>query len=149
MLAAQPRQQRAKRTRPISMPFGDEYLRLSYHGFRAKDKSFNADFKLVADEKLPKIEVVPQDIGRVLLNLINNAFYACAERSRSAVNEKVKHNENSFPPNGCCRYKSINGKQVEISVKDNGNGIPAGNKRKNLSAFFHDQSPPDREQALD
>ncbi len=52
----------------------DEYLRLSYHGFRAKDKIFNADFKLEADENLPKIEVVPQDIGRVLLNLINNAF---------------------------------------------------------------------------
>ncbi len=63
----------------------DEYLRLSYHGLRAKDKSFNADFKLEADENLPKIEVVPQDIGRVLLNLINNAFYAVSEaRSRSS-----------------------------------------------------------------
>jgi two-component system, NtrC family, sensor kinase len=54
----------------------DEYLRLAYHGLRAKDKSFNADFKTEFDESLPRIEVIPQDIGRVLLNLINNAFYA-------------------------------------------------------------------------
>ena len=54
----------------------DEYLRLSFHGLRAKDKSFNADFKTEFDENLPKINVIPQDIGRVLLNLINNAFYA-------------------------------------------------------------------------
>ncbi|HKI43849.1 MAG TPA: two-component regulator propeller domain-containing protein, partial [Balneolales bacterium] len=57
----------------------DEYLRLSYHGLRARDKSFNADFKLEADETLPKVNVVPQDMGRVLLNLINNAFYAVSE----------------------------------------------------------------------
>ncbi len=68
----------------------DEYLRLSYHGFRAKDKSFNADFKLETDESLPKIEVVPQDIGRVLLNLINNAFFA--------VNEKAKQNIEGYKP---------------------------------------------------
>jgi len=62
----------------------DEYLRLSYHGLRAKDKSFNARFESEFDSSLPKINVVPQDIGRVVLNLINNAFYACADRSRSA-----------------------------------------------------------------
>ena len=66
----------------------DEYLRLSYHGLRAKDKSFNADFKLDLDPNMPKINVVSQDIARVLLNLINNAFQACDERSRVAVNEK-------------------------------------------------------------
>ena len=54
----------------------DEYLRLSYHGMRAKDKSFNADFKTDFDESIGKINIVPQDIGRVLLNLYNNAFYA-------------------------------------------------------------------------
>jgi two-component system NtrC family sensor kinase len=54
----------------------DEYLRLSYHGLRAKDKTFNAKFETHFDESLPKINVVPQDIGRVILNLINNAFYA-------------------------------------------------------------------------
>ncbi|NND31337.1 MAG: hypothetical protein HKN76_02015, partial [Saprospiraceae bacterium] len=64
----------------------DEYLRLAYHGFRAKDKSFNASYKLDLDPDLPKVNVVPQDMGRVLLNLINNAFHACTERSRSKVN---------------------------------------------------------------
>ena len=59
----------------------DEYLRLAYHGMRAKDKDFNADYKTEFDENLPKIEVIPQDIGRVLLNLINNAFYAVQERN--------------------------------------------------------------------
>jgi nitrogen-specific signal transduction histidine kinase len=60
----------------------DEYLRLSYHGLRAKDKSFNADFKTEFDESINKVEVVPQDIGRVLLNLYNNAFYAVSERRK-------------------------------------------------------------------
>ncbi|HKI45718.1 MAG TPA: two-component regulator propeller domain-containing protein, partial [Balneolales bacterium] len=60
----------------------DEYLRLSYHGLRARDKSFTSDFKLEADEALPKINIVPQDIGRVLLNLINNAFYAVSEKAK-------------------------------------------------------------------
>ncbi len=68
----------------------NEYLRLSYHGLRARDKSFNADFKLEADESLPKIEVVSQDIGRVLLNLINNAFYA--------VDKRAKENEADYEP---------------------------------------------------
>ncbi|MDZ7607466.1 MAG: histidine kinase dimerization/phospho-acceptor domain-containing protein [Cyclobacteriaceae bacterium] len=63
----------------------DEYLRLAYHGFRAKDKSFNASFVLEADEKLPKIHVVQQDIGRVLLNLINNAFYAVDKKAKSGI----------------------------------------------------------------
>ncbi len=66
----------------------DEYLRLSYHGLKAKDKDFNADFKANFDESIGKIEVVPQDIGRVLLNLYNNAFYA--------VNEKKKQLNGTF-----------------------------------------------------
>src|SRR5690606_6729097 len=61
----------------------DEYLRLSYHGLRAKDKSYNADFKTEFDESLPKIDVIPQDSGRVLLNLINNAFYAVGAPSNT------------------------------------------------------------------
>jgi signal transduction histidine kinase len=60
----------------------DEYLRLAYHGLRAKDKDFNADLTTDFDENIGKIEVVPQDIGRVLLNLFNNAFYAVSERSK-------------------------------------------------------------------
>src|SRR5690606_3871470 len=63
----------------------DEYLRLAYHGLRAKDKSFNAAMETDFDGSLPMVNVVPQDIGRVILNLITNAFYACTERSRSAV----------------------------------------------------------------
>ena len=61
----------------------DEYLRLSYHGLRAKDKTFNADFKTDFDNTIGKINIVPQDIGRVLLNLFNNAFYAVNEKKRA------------------------------------------------------------------
>src|ERR671938_174325 len=68
----------------------DEYLRLSYHGFRAKDKSFNAATVTHFDESIGKIEVVPQDIGRVLLNLLNNSFYA--------ADEKKKQLNGSFEP---------------------------------------------------
>ena len=58
----------------------DEYLRLAYHGLRAKDKSFNAEIKTDFDDTIGKINIVPQDIGRVILNLINNAFYAVSEK---------------------------------------------------------------------
>ncbi len=60
----------------------DEYLRLAYHGLRAKDKSFNAKFKTDFDESIGKINIIPQDIGRVILNLINNAFYAVNEKKK-------------------------------------------------------------------
>ncbi len=111
----------------------DEYLRLAYHGFRAKDKSFNADFHLEIDENLPKIKVVPQDIGRVLLNLINNAFYEVSKRS--------KKEEKGYSPKVTVFSKSIkNGKgkteAIEIRIKDNGNGIPAGMKEKIFQPFF-------------
>lgn len=105
----------------------DEYLRLSYHGFRAKDKSFNADFKLEADEKKPIVNVVPQDIGRVLLNLINNAFYAVSEKSKFLASE--------FKPRVIVSTNS-QGKNVEISVKDNGNGIPDSVIAKIFQPFF-------------
>ncbi len=128
----------------------DEYLRLSYHGLRAKDKTFNADFKTDFDENLPKIEVIPQDIGRVLLNLINNAFYA--------VNEKMK--QNTVTPShaerdGASRAlrdeaESIKGgyqpmvsvstaykdNVIEIKVKDNGIGMPDSVKSKVFQPFF-------------
>ena len=116
----------------------DEYLRLSYHGLRAKDKSFNADYKLDADESLPKINVIPQDIGRVLLNLINNAFYV--------VNEKSKQNIDSYKPEVIVSTSSspfekggikggLNGK-VTITVSDNGPGIPDSIKDKIFQPFF-------------
>ena len=106
----------------------DEYLRLAYHGFRAKDKSFNAELKTDFDTSIEKINVVPQDLGRVVLNLINNAFYACAERSRSTVDEK-------YEPTVTVSTKNENGK-VFISVKDNGNGIPEKIKEKIFQPFF-------------
>jgi signal transduction histidine kinase len=105
----------------------DEYLRLSYHGLRAKDKDFNADFKTDFDESIGKLEVVPQDIGRVLLNLYNNAFYA--------VNEKKKQLNKAFEPTVSVTTKRT-GNSVEISVRDNGTGIPQKVLDKIYQPFF-------------
>src|SRR6187399_522551 len=107
--------------------FCDEYLRLSYHGLRAKDKNFNADFKTDFDESIGKINIIPQDIGRVVLNLINNAFYA--------VDEKKKLNQNGYEPTVSVSTKKNNGK-VEIKVSDNGNGIPQKVIDKIFQPFF-------------
>jgi signal transduction histidine kinase len=105
----------------------DEYLRLSYHGLRAKDKDFNADIKTDFDESIGKINIVPQDIGRVLLNLFNNAFYA--------VGEQKKRNPVSFQPTvSVSTEKSEN--SVIITVSDNGNGIPTPIKEKIFQPFF-------------
>ncbi|MBN2173877.1 MAG: hypothetical protein JW731_07090 [Bacteroidales bacterium] len=112
----------------------DEYLRLAYHGLRAKDKSFNADFRLEADENLPKVKVVPQDIGRVLLNLINNAFNACWDKMHA---EATRH-ALSFPeykPLVVVSTQKIDNK-IEIRVKDNGQGIPKEIKDKIFQPFF-------------
>ncbi|HEX5152486.1 MAG TPA: ATP-binding protein [Parafilimonas sp.] len=108
----------------------DEYLRLSYHGMRARDKSFNAEIKTDFDGSIGKINIVPQDIGRVLLNLFNNAFYA--------VNEKKKSYElstMSYEPLVSVQTKKLNDK-VEIRVKDNGNGIPQNIVDKIFQPFF-------------
>ncbi len=113
----------------------DEYLRLSYHGLRAKDKDFNADIKTDFDESIRKINIVPQDIGRVLLNLFNNAFYACAERSRSAVNKEKSENSISYKPIVSVSTKK-SGNSVLIAVSDNGNGIPQNIVDKIFQPFF-------------
>ena len=110
----------------------DEYLRLAYHGLRAKDKSFNTIMKTDYDESIGNINIIPQDIGRVILNLINNAFYA--------VDEKKKYASASLAPNGYEPTVSVitkkdNGK-VEIKVKDNGNGIPQKVLDKIFQPFF-------------
>jgi two-component system NtrC family sensor kinase len=109
----------------------DEYLRLSFHGMRAKDKSFNADFKTEFDESIGKINVIPQDIGRVLLNLINNAFYA--------VNEKLAAHGSlltaNYKPLVSVQTKKINN-TVEIRVADNGNGILQNIVDKIFQPFF-------------
>ena len=109
----------------------DEYLRLAYHGLRAKDKSFNADIKLEADPGLPKINVVPQDIGRVLLNLINNAFHA--------VNEKLIQNPAGYKPQVIVSTSLSpleGGRGVIITVQDNGPGIPNEIMDKIFQPFF-------------
>jgi len=105
----------------------DEYLRLSYHGLRAKDKSFNAEIKTDFDEAIGKINIVPQGIGRVLLNLYNNAFYA--------VTEKKKQQSQGYEPTVSVSTKKINDK-IEIRVKDNGNGIPQKVLGKIFQPFF-------------
>jgi signal transduction histidine kinase len=106
----------------------DEYLRLSYHGLRAKDKSFNAYFKSEFDEKMPKVNVVAQDLGRVILNLINNAFYAVSEKARA-------NDDKNYKPTVKVSTKKLKGK-VEIIVKDNGGGIPADVVEKIYQPFF-------------
>jgi signal transduction histidine kinase len=117
----------------------DEYLHLAYHGLRAKDKSFNADFKLEADENLPKVNVVPQDIGRVLLNLINNAFYSVSEKQKSANTDPSGFENprglNDYNPVVTITTKKLDNK-IEIRVKDNGNGIPDSVKDKIFQPFF-------------
>jgi two-component system NtrC family sensor kinase len=105
----------------------DEYLRLSYHGLRSKEKSFNSILKTDFDETIGKINIVPQDIGRVLLNLYNNAFYA--------VNEKRKQQNDSYEPTVSVGTKKV-GDKIFINVKDNGNGIPQKIVDKIFQPFF-------------
>ena len=117
----------------------DEYLRLSYHGLRAKDKSFNATIKTRYDETIGEINIIPQDIGRVLLNLYNNAFYAVAEKNTStslpAGQAGSVLNEKLYEPTVSVSTKKVNGK-IEISVRDNGNGIPKKVLDKIFQPFF-------------
>ncbi len=105
----------------------DEYLRLSYHGLRAKDKSFNATMKTDFDASLEKINIIPQDVGRVILNLLTNAFYA--------VNERKKQQPDGYEPTVSVSTKKI-GNKVEIKVSDNGNGIPQKVLDKIFQPFF-------------
>jgi signal transduction histidine kinase len=105
----------------------DEYLRLAYHGLRAKDKDFNAELITRFDEKLPQANVIPQDIGRVLLNIINNAFYATQQKAKTAgLDYKPEVEISTAQQNGF----------VIITVKDNGNGIPDAIKDKIMQPFF-------------
>ncbi|MFP5438593.1 MAG: ATP-binding protein [Bacteroidia bacterium] len=112
----------------------DEYLRLAYHGLRAKDKSFNAELITHFDSDLPKVSVVAQDMGRVLLNLFTNAFYATQQKVKSPPapkgGETVPYN-----PSVSVTTKRV-GDTVEIIVRDNGAGIPDAIKDKILQPFF-------------
>ncbi len=105
----------------------DEYLRLAYHGLRAKDKTFNATMKTDFDKTIGSINIVPQDIGRVILNLITNAFYV--------VTEKKNQNVKEYEPTVTVSTKKIADK-VMISVRDNGNGIPQKILDKIFQPFF-------------
>jgi signal transduction histidine kinase len=105
----------------------DEYIRLSYHGLRAKDKSFNATIKSELDQSLVDIQLIPQDIGRVVLNILNNAFYSVAEKSRQNIK--------GYEPTVTVTTKNI-GNKVRISVEDNGFGIPAEIRDKIFQPFF-------------
>ncbi len=130
----------------------DEYLRLAYHGLRAKDKSFNATMETHFDPNMPKIDIIPQDIGRVLLNVINNACYAVNERSKNAEwadsplglpAEQVgaggkdgKKMESNYIPTVSITTQLIANTQLLIAIKDNGSGIPDTIKDKIFQPFF-------------
>jgi signal transduction histidine kinase len=105
----------------------DEYLRLAYHGLRAKDKSFNATLNTDFDESIGNINIIPQDIGRVILNLINNAFYAVDEKKKSGIEK--------YEPTVSVGTSKI-GEKVAIKVTDNGNGIPQKVLDKIFQPFF-------------
>jgi signal transduction histidine kinase len=108
----------------------DEYLRLAYHGLRAKDKSFNATLKTDFDATIGNINIIPQDLGRVILNLITNAFYVVDEKAKS-----FKPNAESYVPTVSVSTSKLNDK-VEIRVADNGNGIPQKVLDKIFQPFF-------------
>jgi two-component system, NtrC family, sensor kinase len=110
----------------------DESLRLSYHGLRAKDRSFNADFRTDFQDALPKIEAIPQDLGRVLLNLINNAFYAVNQRKQ--LSESLQLSE-SYTPSVIVSTQQLDN-QLIIKIKDNGTGMSESVKAKIFNPFF-------------
>jgi signal transduction histidine kinase len=115
----------------------DEYLRLAYHGLRVKDKSFHATMNTDFDDSIGTIIIIPQDIGRVLLNLINNAFYAVNEK-KSALDLEYSANpttRSTYEPTVSLRTIRTN-RNVSISVIDNGNGIPKHIVDKIFQPFF-------------
>ncbi|HET6539846.1 MAG TPA: HAMP domain-containing sensor histidine kinase, partial [Chryseolinea sp.] len=110
----------------------EEYLKLAYHGFRAKEKTLNVVLKTNFDESIGAIHVIPQDIGRVILNLLNNAFYA--------AQEKTKQTSGEYEPVVSLNTKNM-GNKVLISVKDNGIGISRKVIDKIFQPFFTTKSP--------
>ena len=110
----------------------DEYLRLAYHGLRAKDKSFNATMKTSYDSNIGNINIIPQDVGRLILNLITNAFYAVTEKKKASDLAKQTP---SYEPTVSISTRKIGGR-IEIRVADNGNGIPQKALDKIFQPFF-------------
>jgi signal transduction histidine kinase len=115
----------------------DEYFRLTYHGLRAKDKSFNASMRTDFDPKLEKVSIIPQDIGRVFLNLFNNAFYAVTEKRKGLLSPEGGNPrpQKEYEPTVSVSTKKVNGK-IEIRIRDNGNGIPSEILDKIFHPFF-------------
>jgi signal transduction histidine kinase len=112
----------------------DEYLRLAYHGLRAKDKTFNATMKTDFDESIGNISIIPQEMGRVILNLITNAFYVVDEKSK-AEGGKQNAEGKTYEPTVSVSTRKFKDK-VEIKVADNGNGIPQKILDKIFQPFF-------------
>ncbi len=112
----------------------DEYLRLSYHGLRAKDKNFNSEFSTSFEEKLPQMEIIPQDFGRVLLNLISNAFYAVQQKEEGIKAGSISSKGNYKPLVNIATI--LEKKWVKIIIKDNGTGIPEDARLKIFQPFF-------------
>ncbi len=109
----------------------DEYLRLAYHGLRARDNSLKATIKTNFDNSIGKINVVPQDIGRVILNLITNAFYAVDSKKNGSSSSATGH----YEPTVSIETKKI-GNTISIIVRDNGTGIPEQIRNKIFQPFF-------------
>jgi len=116
----------------------DEYLRLAYHGYKAKDKTFNADFETHFDPLLPKINVVTQDFGRVVLNIINNAFYALTDQDPGLTSNKPKVTVSTkyYGNSGTRAHTKLKGPYAQINISDNGPGIPHELKDKIFQPFF-------------
>ncbi len=129
----------------------DEYFRLAYHGLRAKDKSFNATVHTNFDDSIGKVNIIPQDIGRVLLNIYNNAFYAVMEKQKTAPAEykpeievstgwsnDVGNNLINNPQSVISRLQrdELHPQSIKISIKDNGTGIPKNVQEKIFQPFF-------------
>jgi signal transduction histidine kinase len=119
----------------------DEYLRLAFHGMKAKEKSFHANYTLHANPLLPKVNIIPQEIGRVLLNLISNAFYAVHAKAK-AKTAQVKDGSppaapitSNYAPMVTVSSKSHKDK-VELIIEDNGMGIPKEIRQKIFQPFF-------------
>ena len=112
----------------------DEYLRLAYHGMRAKEKNFNVEIKTDFDASIGKINIISQDIGRELLNLLNNAFYAVNEKLK-AQGSQLAAQSNSYVPTVTIVTKKSDDK-IEIKISDNGNGLPQNIVDKIFHPFF-------------